>query len=59
MLPVCVIAQVNGKVYEGDVEELLDTLRDQVGPLVVGDDQVMRTVSFFLSGFMVLTYIQS
>lgn len=37
--------KVNGRLFQGDVEELLNTLRDQVGPLVVGDDQILRTVS--------------
>ena len=32
-------------MFQGDLEELLTTLRDLVGPLVFGDESLMRTVS--------------
>lgn len=36
--------QVNGRLFEGNVEELLNTLHGLIGPLVVGDTTLMRTV---------------
>ncbi|CAN0304507.1 unnamed protein product, partial [Hapterophycus canaliculatus] len=35
---------VNGRLFEGDVEELLKTLHGLIGPLVVGDTTLMRAV---------------
>lgn len=43
--------KVNGRVFKGNVEELLKTLRDQVGPLVVGDETLMATVRRNSQGF--------
>lgn len=38
------LEQVNGRLFKGDVDELLKTLRGLIGPLVVGDETLMSTV---------------
>lgn len=39
------LSQLNGRLFNGDVEELLSKLRDQVEPLVPCDKTLLETVS--------------